>query len=433
MRILVRGGKPPHVPVIPEAALARWGWGIFGANVGNTLFLEAVFRAVNTPAAEVTVDSLYVEQTKSPDALAAEINERFDLYVLPLANAFRGAFEKSLTRLTQVIDKLTIPVVVPGVGGQSGIGSAMGGVDEATKAFVSAVLRKSASIGVRGERTAAYLRSLGFSSSDVDVIGCPSMFDNDGDVIVERRVGELGADSKIAINVSPSPGAREFVDWHVERYSELTYVPQEHTELSMLLWGASIPAPPRLLPTHAGHPLYEGDRIRFFLDPTTWHEFMRTQDFCMGMRIHGTIAALSAGTPALLLAHDSRTLELAEYHRIPHRGLHADASPIDAREAYDQVDFGELNGFRLEARNRYLEFFRRNGVATIHEPGNANPEYRARLLSTEFPEGVNVAAASMTQGERELLRKLNWLRQGSSTDAGRWVGGYMPEWKPRAR
>jgi hypothetical protein len=39
----------------------------------------------------------------------------------------------------------------------------------------------------------------------------------------------------------------------------------------------------------------------------------------------------------------------------------------------------------------------------------------------------------MSPTERELLRKLNWLRQGNSVDAGRWVGGYMPNWKPKAR
>ncbi len=433
MRILVRGGKPPHVPVSPEASLARWGWGIFGANVGNTLFLESVYRAVNVPSAEVSVDSLYVEQTKSPAELAAEINEQFDVYVLPLANAFRANFERSLTKLTQVIEHLTIPVVVPGIGGQSGIGDAMGGLDTATKAFVAAVLDRSASIGVRGERTAQYLRSLGFPESTVDIIGCPSMFDNNGDVVVTKRVERLDEDSAIAINVSPADGAEAFVEWHTEKYKRLIYVPQEHAELAMLLWGDTTPAPSRLLPTHSSHTLYREGRIRFFLDPTTWHEFMRTQDFAFGMRIHGTIAALAAGTPAMLLAHDSRTLELAEYHRIPYRAIGADLPVVDAADAYGSVDFAELNAFRHEAKDRYIAFWRRNGVPTIHDPGQANPSYEDDLHQVDFPAGIGPIASIMSPTERELLRKLNWLRQGNSVDAGRWVGGYMPNWKPKAR
>ena len=49
-------------------------------------------------------------------------------------------------------------------------------VANATKKFVRAVLNTTASIGVRGEFTFNYLRSLGFSSKEVDVIGCLSMF-----------------------------------------------------------------------------------------------------------------------------------------------------------------------------------------------------------------------------------------------------------------
>ncbi|WP_410089573.1 polysaccharide pyruvyl transferase family protein, partial [Streptomyces sp. gb1(2016)] len=42
--------------------------------------------------------------------------------------------------------------------------------------FVTEVLNRSASIGVRGEFTEQYLKNMGFR--DVEVIGCPSMFMN---------------------------------------------------------------------------------------------------------------------------------------------------------------------------------------------------------------------------------------------------------------
>ena len=69
-------------------------------------------------------------------------------------------------------------------------------------------------------------------------------------------------------------------------------------------------------PITLDHPLIRSDRVRFFLDPKTWFDHLAQYDFSFGTRIHGNIAALLAGTPALLLAHDSRTLELAEYHEI---------------------------------------------------------------------------------------------------------------------
>ena len=61
------------------------------------------------------------------------------------------------------------------------------------KAFVRAVLDHGPSIGVRGELTAEYLRSLGFR--DVEVVGCPSMFAWGPDLRVERKVPELTRDA----------------------------------------------------------------------------------------------------------------------------------------------------------------------------------------------------------------------------------------------
>ena len=77
--------------------------------------------------------------------------------------------------------------------------------------------------------------------------------------------------------------------------------------------------PDSLLPVHPSHPFFREDRTRFYVDPWPWIDDLRDFDFSFGTRIHGTIAALLAGTPAVVLAHDSRTLELARYFDIPHR------------------------------------------------------------------------------------------------------------------
>jgi polysaccharide pyruvyl transferase WcaK-like protein len=90
-------------------------------------------------------------------------------------------------------------------------------------------------------------------------------------------------------------------------------------------------------PITLDHPLIRSDRVRFFLDPTTWFEHLAQYDFSFGTRIHGNIAALLAGTPALLLAHDSRTLELAEYHEIPHRTITSIEDDADADHAVRRV------------------------------------------------------------------------------------------------
>ncbi|MDR0848345.1 MAG: polysaccharide pyruvyl transferase family protein [Propionibacteriaceae bacterium] len=437
--ILVRGGRPPHVPVSPEASLARHGYGVFGGNVGNTLFLSSVFRQLNTASHRAVVDSSYLERNRSePKSLAAQINERFSAYAIPLANAFRPGWETSLSRLTEIIDHLTIPVVVVGVGVQAGVGrveSIPSSVRDAATRFVEAVLDHSASVGVRGELTASFLHSCGFSSEEITVIGCPSLFNNPGDLQVMRRVSKILPDDPIAINMAPSAFSANLRVFNsmLRRYPNMIYVAQQFEELEMLLWGTDWTTKYPGLPLHTDHHMYEEDRIRFFLDPIRWAEFMRTRLFAFGSRIHGNIAAISAGTPALVIAHDSRVSEIANYHRIPTIPSARDLDDSIVDTLYELADYSEFNKQHPENFARYTQFLEANGLAHIYQPGQANPGYDKLLSEVDFPSGVGVVEAHLNFGGRELLRKLAWLRQGMGEDKKRWVGGYMPAFRPSGK
>ena len=97
---------------------------------------------------------------------AARVNEEFDAFVVPLANAFRADFKPHLDRLTALIERLRIPGVVVGVGAQLSIdGGLTTGIEDSVEAFMRAVLERSASIGVRGDVTEKYLDHLGFEES----------------------------------------------------------------------------------------------------------------------------------------------------------------------------------------------------------------------------------------------------------------------------
>ena len=54
-----------------------------------------------------------------------------------------------------------------------------------------------------------------------------------------------------------------------------------------------------------------------FTDVDSWMDFSRSCDMSLGMRIHGTIVPLQAGTPSILVAHDSRTVGLADAMCVP--------------------------------------------------------------------------------------------------------------------
>lgn len=393
-RLLLRARKDPFDAVSPETTLVR---NLIAQNAGNLIFSMAAQRILETAGTTVVADRFTVEPRD-----ADRINERYDAYVIPLANAFRLSFEPVLIRMTRLIERLTIPVVVLGVGAQANLAydtARLKPMEPSVRGFVAAVLDRSPSIGVRGELTHDYLQGLGFR--DVEVIGCPSLFLNGADMHVEKRRPILDSDSKLAINVSPyvvSMGP--IVAHHVERYPDLTYIPQDLDTLEMLLWGdvgADVdPADPR--PIHLAHPLFRDDKVRFFTDPMPWLDFLATRDFSFGTRIHGNIAAILAGTPAYVLAHDSRTLELARYFEIPHRPMRRSDPMIDAADLYAEADYGPLNRGHAARLATFVAYLDRHGLDHVFRSPPAEPSFTSRIASTAFPPAVTVASRTSPHG-----------------------------------
>jgi polysaccharide pyruvyl transferase WcaK-like protein len=68
--------------------------------------------------------------------------------------------------------------------------------------------------------------------------------------------------------------------------------------------------------------------LRCFFEPGMWRAWLAGQELCVSRRFHGAIAAMQAGTPALLLCIDDRMRELARFAGLPHLDAQAwDAAP----------------------------------------------------------------------------------------------------------
>jgi hypothetical protein len=432
-RILIRAGRPPHDATSNESALGWRGSGHFGSNTGNMLFSDSVYRMLSTPSAELTCDAYAPEWRFFTDREAEYVNEHFDAYVLPLANAFRRGFGgRPLARLTQLIDKLTIPVVIVGVGGQSRIGAH--GPDslpeferDNTVAFVKSVLKRSASIGVRGEYTKQLLLDLGFSDSEIDVIGCPSMFVNGPDFRVRPNDATLRPDSPLAINLETAfDGIGDLYQANETQYSDLVVVYQTLAGCEYIMWGEPAAEFGAGTPKDVTDRAYREGRLRFFTNSRTWHRFMAEREFAFGTRIHGVAAAIAAGTPAFLLAHDSRTLELAEYHGVPHAPYKKviKSGRYRASDLYERANPDSINAVMAENFHRYAAFLERNGLEHVYQPGKANPEYETMLAEVAMPEGVAPIPALSPEG---LTSRLRWLWQGRSADHNRPTGHFQPD------
>lgn len=380
---------------------------LIGRNSGNLLFIGTAYKLLATRHAIVEPDHFRADPRD-----ADRINERYDVYVIPLANAFRRSFEPHLMRLTRLIEQLRIPVVILGVGAQSNLHYAMENLrplDRSVKAFARAVLDRSPSIGVRGEFSEAYLRRLGFR--EVEVIGCPSMFLYGERLAVNKKSVALERDAKVSINVSPYH--KTMGDWimsHHDRYPNLMYIAQDLDTLALLLWGERPEGAMAgdKLPVDRSHPLLRENKVRLFIDPWPWVEYLRDFVFAFGTRLHGNIAALVAGTPAYVVVHDSRTLECARYFGIPHRPISKVGPDTDAAELYEEADFSALNRGHAERFARFAGFLQRHGLEHIFAADENPGEFDARVAATRFAPPVDARAISAASGPLYYSRRLRY-------------------------
>lgn len=411
-RLLLRAHKDPLRTASAKITLRQ---DLIGGNAGNLVFSQSVYRLLSVSDAEITTGLFQ----HSPD----RINAEFDHLVIPLANAFRHRYTDKLDRLSGLIERLTIPVTVVGVGAQASIDGKRRNVDRLDRAvqrFVRAVLDRSPTIGVRGEFTKTYLGSLGFTDAEIDVIGCPSMFMYGPELRISRKVDALGPDSPIALNISPYVAELGPISLdHAERYPNLVYQAQNRQSLELLLTGRypmSEKSKTRTtgVPVTLEHPLIRQNRIRFFLDPRTWFEHLAGYDFSFGTRIHGNIAALLAGTPALVLAHDSRTLELAEYHRIPHRKIGDLPERPDAAELYAECDWEPMNAGHPARWQTFTEFLDRHELRHVYLPGENADEFDAAVAATDYPPPVETLMGADPEYLYGLKRRASKAKQSGS-------------------
>lgn len=421
-RVLLRSHRDLRIACSPTVIAQK---NLIGDNSGNTIFTHAVHRVLST--ADTTID---VDLNRARPDSAARINETYDQYVLPFANAFRPPFIKRLEKYAALIEQLTIPVVIVGVGVQLNFaGDDPESLEVARPTidrFMRAVLARSASVGLRGETTYDYLRSIGYADDELSVIGCPSLFQ-----FGEFRVRDplpLTRKSRVTINVSPyQPRMGPITARNTQRYPQMRYVAQDLNTLRTILYGYDPPNASDYdpqVPYRANDELLKRGRTDFFVDPTTWIDWLSNREVSFGTRIHGNIASLLAGTPAFVLAHDSRTRELAEYHEIPYRQLQTQPEDLDPRDLFETADYTNFHANQRQRLAVYKAFLDRNGVRhnlTARPADRAAIEHFDALVEAARNRRP-VTSASPTRHEirrrrdeakqksRAVLRKVNRAR-----------------------
>ncbi|EUJ33031.1 hypothetical protein MFLO_05490 [Listeria floridensis FSL S10-1187] len=407
-RILIRSGMRPTDVYTSEDIYLKDRTGF---NNGNLAYQYSIYRTLWQEGTELLPDELSFDPNR-----AARYNEEFDAYVIPLADAFREDFRPALRNYTKLIKQLKIPVIVTGVGLRAEFEPQLENgfsFDEDVREFVKAVLEKSARLGLRGEITGDYLKTLGFKEGeDYQVIGCPSLYTFGNELKI--RDLKLNPDSLIAINASPvsTETSLNFLNKIIDTHPNYYFIPQHLDEFQMMYAGGpDITSDRPSYPTSIQDRYYRDGRVKYFTNMPRWYDFMRQADFSIGPRLHGNVVPTIVGTPNISFVQDARMRELAAYHHLPHVTASELETIPDLETLLEKVDLKGAEHVQKRNFETFIEFLGANELPHIYEADQNRKEapMDKEIEALHFPKSAK--PITVLKGDKLLLR----LRSAANT------------------
>lgn len=364
-RILMRAQMQHDTAFSPDTVLLE---NLMGGNSGNWLYQYSLFRTLMVDSS-VKIDIFNANKQTVDDSFIKSVNESYDCFVIPLANAFKKSFGKELRTLTRMVKKLKIPCIVIGIGIQMKLGKDFCAAyedKEAAKNFVKAVLDKSSVIGVRGEATAVFLKYLGFKEEqDFTVIGCPSMYLY-GSTLPEVKSFSYSDDSLYLYHSKVEHENEKVIALMsnaVKEHPNYLYAPQRLGDMIKSYFGTDY----RFAESNTSNRFFENSRTVCFTSPYQWTDYLsKNVAFSFGTRFHGSVAAILSGVPAFIVATDQRVAELASYHNIAYTTIKETDRLSTIRSLTEDVDFNLIHQGHDIRFNHFVDFLEKNGLDNIY-------------------------------------------------------------------
>jgi hypothetical protein len=163
-------------------------------------------------------------------------------------------------------------------------------------------------------------------------------------------------------------------------------------------------------PVHTGHPMYAKRSVLYYSNPWGWIESFKNIDFTFGARLHGNIASILGGTPAHLLAHDSRTTELADFHGIPYTRYDKDAAPVLAGDLVEKTDYTQFNTLMQDGFDNFIEFLHANNLTTIYDTDRGE--------APAFDAGIAAGKKIGAERPASQSRYVRWVERKAKINSG---------------
>lgn len=362
----------------------RWSVSdLAGGNLGNYAFKYGLRRMTNSPVG-------YFDQSTPPEQVKAE----FDVLLVAEANVVNPGID--FGPLADLFEAYGLPVLACGIGSQAPADVEhpldFPALKPGTARYLRVLAELAPNLIVRGSFTGEVLRKqLGINN--VRVGGCPSFFINPVKDLWSRisavaSKGEVSLAPVVTegfyhIGMMPPQGVElERLLFEVVSESTADYVLQQNWDLLEVALGSRDADEDAAVERMDAVRDYSApnlsskefstlmkNRCKAFLRTDEWIAYLRKRTASVGTRIHGNILSLQAETPALAIAHDRRTIELAEtllipYVRVPDV-LHLD-SPYEVFDLlasiYDDLDVDVMDQARRRLSMVYKDEFNELGV-----------------------------------------------------------------------
>lgn len=337
---------------------------ICGSNAGNLLFMSALRGQLKG-----NIKIGRIEYCTS--------NEN-ECIVIPSSNFLNDFSDFGF--VADDIEKSNYSCLMAGVGAQSSSYKKIPKLKAGTLRFMKVVAERTKVIGVRGEFSADVLAHYGIKN--VHIIGCPSLFTN-GNKIPKIKTSNIDI-NKIVINGSRNVPAHSFSPERAKNIEDQLlkiafknkrpYILQnEMPEIAVLdcfhnnqdidkesldiihrLWNIDNSEKDEFND-------YFANKIKVFFSTNEWFEFIKNFDFVLGTRFHGCMAALINDVPAFMITHDTRTDELANLLKIPHKTIN-EVDKINIEEIIENTDYSKFEKNYLNLFNNYVDFLDINGI-----------------------------------------------------------------------
>lgn len=180
------------------------------------------------------------------------------------------------------------------------------------------------------------------------------------------------------------------------------------------------------IPSHLEDPYIKNGKEKFFTDVSPWISFLKDKDFTLGTRIHGNVFSLLAGTPAFVIAHDSRTLELAEYNCIPYIKSNEIKQNTTITELYENADYTKLNSTYKHNFDKYKLFLRKNGLKNIYEDKKGVAIFNKKINNTNLQDPIE--SITNTKNLAQRLISLHEQYTGKILNFSNRIKNWRTKW-----